>query len=617
MDISEKIISDHILNIYSLEDISINLFKETTKNLKINTINIQICSLNLIFIDQYIKLIKTIFEYSNLETIYLSDKIFFRNGIYCDNFRINLFKDNLLIRENTNSSKKIKNIIIQRTKFIDIENISILESFIDEYKLKGYNIIEKKVIDNLNIEDLCLVYGEHDFSDRYINLNLNKILSVLKFEDNIFMEYFKDIESDENGIYDMPNMLYYTNIFDKIKELNKNIPEYYLKLSYCLSLLSLNLKLNEHNIKYYISVTYLYISHWIIDDIFDKNKSLMKNKDILNEFLLNYLDIFDNVDINLDYEKIKSINDNLINKFKFSVESLKISIQLLNTLLNKRSIKLLKNYYEKSILIFLKKVDLNIESSYSIDNYTENRSLSTGCLPYICLKYFAYSDEMNVSHDELIDFINKHEEIKTIERYANLYDGFIDDYMTPIKDYREDTANLVYTVSNINKKLGIYESSILSLEHTKGILNNITTDLKILMNKLNNEDKKYLHILSKSYYNDMFGIVIFHFYFQNRYSDDMCLLKIMNNNKYENKEKKRIYNEKGKCYLDNFRITSDDLFDEPSIVIKPNESFLKIKYGNIFETKKETSQFKIRFDNNKKFTDAVKNLDNKIQNFNI
>ena len=617
MDISEKIISDHILNIYSLEDISINLFKETTKNLKINTINIQICSLNLIFIDQYIKLIKTIFEYSNLETIYLSDKIFFRNGIYCDNFRINLFKDNLLIRENTNSSKKIKNIIIQRTKFIDIENISILESFIDEYKLKGYNIIEKKVIDNLNIEDLCLVYGEHDFSDRYINLNLNKILSVLKFEDNIFMEYFKDIESDENGIYDMPNMLYYTNIFDKIKELNKNIPEYYLKLSYCLSLLSLNLKLNEHNIKYYISVTYLYISHWIIDDIFDKNKSLMKNKDILNEFLLNYLDIFDNVDINLDYEKIKSINDNLINKFKFSVESLKISIQLLNTLLNKRSIKLLKNYYEKSILIFLKKVDLNIESSYSIDYYTENRSLSTGCLPYICLKYFAYSDEMNVPHDELIDFINKHEEIKTIERYANLYDGFIDDYMTPIKDYREDTANLVYTVSNINKKLGIYESSILSLEHTKGILNNITTDLKILMNKLNNEDKKYLHILSKSYYNDMFGIVIFHFYFQNRYSDDMCLLKIMNNNKYENKEKKRIYNEKGKCYLDNFRITSDDLFDEPSIVIKPNESFLKIKYGNIFETKKETSQFKIRFDNNKKFTDAVKNLDNKIQNFNI
>ena len=615
MDISEKISSDHILNIYSLEDISINLFKEATKKLKINKINIQICSLNIIFIDQYIKLIKTIFEYSNLETIYLSDKIFFRNGIYCDNFRINLFKDKLL--ENTNSSKKIKNIIIQRTKFIDIENISILESFIDEYKLKGYNIIEKKVIDNLNIEDLCLVYGEHDFSDRYINLNLNKILSVLKFEDNIFMEYFKDIESDENGIYVMPNMPYYTSIFDKIKELNKNIPEYYLKLSYCLSLLSLNLKLNEHNIKYYISVTYLYISHWIIDDIFDKNKSHMKDKDMLNEVLLNYLDIFDNVDTNFDYEKIKSINDNLINKFKFSIESLKISIQLLNTLLNKRSIKLLKNYYEKSILIFLKKVDLNIESSYSIDYYTENRSLSTGCLPYICLKYFAYSDEMNVSHDELIDFINKHEEIKTFERYANLYDGFIDDYMTPIKDYREDTANLVYTVSNINKKLGIYESSILSLEHTKGILNNITTDLKILMNKLNNEDKKYLHILSKSYYNDMFGIVIFHFYFQNRYSDDMWLLKIMNNNKYENKEKKRIYNEKGKCYLDNFRITSDDLFDEPSIVIKPNESFLKIKYGNIFETKKETSQFKIGFDNNKKFTDAIKNLDNKIQNFNI
>ena len=617
MDISEKIISDHILNIYSLEDISINLFKDSTKNLKINTINIQICSLNIIFIDQYIKLIKTIFEYSNLETIYLSDKIFFRNGIYCDNFRVNLFKDNLLIIENTNSSKKIKNIIIQRTKFIDIENISILESFIDEYKLKGYNIIEKKVIDNLNIEDLCLVYGEHDFSDRYINLNLNKILSVLKFEDNIFMEYFKDIESDENGIYVMPNMPYYTSIFDKIKELNKNIPEYYLKLSYCLSLLSLNLKLNERNIKYYISVTYLYISHWIIDDIFDKNKSHMKDKDMLNEVLSNYLDIFDNVDINFDYEKIKSMNDNLINKFKFSVESLKISIRLLNTLLNKRSIKLLKNYYEKAILIFLKKVDLNIESSYSIDYYTENRSLSTGCLPYICLKYFSYSDEMNVPHDELIDFISKHEEIKTIERYANLYDGFIDDYMTPIKDYREDTANLVYTVSNINKKLGIYESSILSLEHTKGILNNITTDLKILMNKLNNEDKKYLHILSKSYYNDMFGIVIFHFYFQNRYSDDMWLLKIMNNNKYENKEKKRIYNEKGKCYLDNFRITSDDLFDEPSIVIKPNESFLKIKYGNIFETKKETSQFKIGFDNNKKFTDAVKNLDNKIQNFNI
>lgn len=590
MNTCEEFISDNILNIYSIEDVTINSFKKISEKLKIITINIEICSLNVIFKDEYIKLITNIFEYLNLENLYLSDKIFFDNGIYCDNFRINLFKNKLLERENTNSSKKIKNIIIQRTEFTDIDNIGILNSFIDEYREKGYNIIEKKITDSLNVENLNLLYGDHNFSDRYINLNLNKILSVLKFEDNIFKEYFKDMDSDENGIYDMPNKRYYTNIFDKIKEFNKNIPEYYLQLSYCLSLLSLNLKFNEHNIKYYISITYLYTSHWIIDDMFDKNKSLMKNKPMLNEMLLNYLDIFDNVDMIFDYEKIKSMNDNLINKFKFSVDSLKISIRILNTLLNKKSLKMLKDYYEKAILIFLKKVDLDIESSNSIDYYSENRSLSTGCLPYICLKYFAYSDEMNVSHDELIDFINKHDEIKTIEKYVNLYDGFIDDYMTPIKDYREDTANLVYTISNINKQLGIYESSILSLDHCKDILNNITTELKILMNKLNNEDKRYLHILSKSYYNDMFGIVIFHFYFQNRYSDDLWLLKIMNDNNFENTEKKkRIYNEKGKYYLNNFRITSDNLIDEPSIVFKPNESFLKIKYGNIFETKKETS----------------------------
>lgn len=567
MNTCEEFISDYILNIYSIEDVTINSFKKITEKLKIITINVETCSLNVIFKDEYIKLITNIFEYLNLENLYLSDKIFFDNGIYCDNFRINLFKNMLLERENTNSSKKIKNIIIQRTEFIDIDNIGILNSFIDEYREKGYNIIEKKITDSLNVENLNLLYGDHNFSDRYINLNLNQILSVLKFEDNIFKKYFKDMDSDENGIYDMPNKRYYTSIFDKIKEFNKNIPEYYLQLSCCLSLLSLNLKFNEHNIKYYISITYLYTSHWIIDDMFDKNKSLMKNQPMLNEMLLNYLDIFDNVDMIFDYEKIKSMNDNLINKFKFSVDSLKISIRILNTLLNKKSLKMLKDYYEKAILIFLKKVDLDIESSNSIDYYSENRSLSTGCLPYICLKYFAYSDEMNVSHDELIDFINKHEEIKTIEKYVNLYDGFIDDYMTPIKDYREDTANLVYTISNINKQLGIYESSILSLEHCKDILNNITTELKILMNKLNNEDKRYLYILSKSYYNDMFGIVIFHFYFQNRYSDDMWLLKIMNDNNFENTEKKkRIYNEKGKYYLNNFRITSDNLIDEPSIV---------------------------------------------------
>lgn len=33
--------------------------------------------------------------------------------------------------------------------------------------------------------------------------------------------------------------------------------------------------------------------------------------------------------------------------------------------------------------------------------------------------------------------------------------------------------------------------------------------------------------------------------------------------------------------------------------------------------KKETSQFKIGFDNNKEFTDTIKNIDKKFQNFNI
>ena len=113
--------------------------------------------------------------------------------------------------------------------------------------------------------------------------------------------------------------------------------------------------------------------------------------------------------------------------------------------------------------------------------------------------------------------------------------------MTPIKDYREDTANLVYTISNENRNLGVYESSILSLEHCRNILNKINTKLNLLMNKIRSEDKKYLNVLTKSYYHDMFGIVIFHFHFQKRYSDDMWLLKIMNDNNFENTEKKKEY----------------------------------------------------------------------------
>ena len=63
---SQEFISDNILNISSVEDVTINSIENNNNYLKINTINIDTFSLNVIFIDQYIKLITAIFEYSNL-----------------------------------------------------------------------------------------------------------------------------------------------------------------------------------------------------------------------------------------------------------------------------------------------------------------------------------------------------------------------------------------------------------------------------------------------------------------------------------------------------------------------------------------------------------------------
>ena len=94
----------------------------------------------------------------------------------------------------------------------------------------------------------------------------------------------------------------------------------------------------------------------------------------------------------------------------------------------------------------------------------------------------------------------------------------------------------------------------------------------------------------------------------------MWLLKILNHDKINNSEKKRMYNEKGKYYLENFRITLDDSTDDPLFLFKRNDFFEKIMYGDNFETKKETSQFKIEFNNSKGFTDTIKNIDKKIQN---
>lgn len=615
MNTDNKLIDDYTLDITSVDNISIYKNNKLYKNFKneVKRINININPLKIIYFNELSDLLTLISEFVNLETLYIPDKIFFQYGITCSNIRIELFKEKLL-EKNIFVSNNLKNIIISRTKFIDIVNIDLLDNFIFESRLKGYNINEKIVDDKINYDFISILYGEHNSSERYINLDLNTIINVLKLENNVIMDYFCDVEPDENGIYSMPNNSYYTYVFDKINAINENIPMYYLRLSFCLTLLSLNLTLNDHNINYYISITYLYISHWIIDDIFDKNKSKMQNKELLHDVLNSYLNIFDDIDYVFDFDKIKCMDEILIHKFELSFKTLKISIKILKNLLTNRCLKLLKQHYEKAILIFLKKVDLNIESSISIDYYTENRSLSTGCLPYIFIKYFAYADELNVSQEELIDFINEHDEIKEIETYVNLYDGFIDDYMTPIKDFREDTANLVYTVSNLNNKLGIYESSILSLEHCRNILNSITTKLNILMNKIDKKYQKFLSILSKSYYHDMFGIVIFHFHFQERYSDDMWLLKILNHDKINNSEKKRMYNEKGKYYLEDFRITLDDSTDDPLFLFNRNDFFEKIMYGDIFETKKETSQFKIEFNNSKGFTDTIKNIDKKIQN---
>ena len=212
-------------------------------------------------------------------------------------------------------------------------------------------------------------------------------------------------------------------------------------------------------------------------------------------------------------------------------------INLMSQLLGDEASTIIFNHYINAVSIFLSKTKLNISNTSSINDYTENRKFSTGCIPYMNLQYFMYGFESNISPQEIVGFLNKyHSQIMRLEENSNIISGFYDDMMAVVKDKFEDVANIVYVLQNLHPDKDIYQCVELSHSIIEDYISQLNDRLSSLEKNIDSGELPILNIIRKSLVKNIYGVIYFRFHVKKRYLLDNELVIIYNSTQENKKE---------------------------------------------------------------------------------
>ena len=355
---------------------------------------------------------------------------------------------------------------------------------------------------------------------------------------NTIENYLKDFQILKDGNYEMSPNIFGEDCFQLICQEYKYVKEYYLQLGSKITLLSFEPQNTPQSYQIYKIATLLYCSHWLIDDIFDKHKDEITDSKFTTEGLQLYLKMIETKCVP-DYQYLSDCvkNKNLIITMKTTSVLFLDIINLMSQLLGEKASTIIFNHYINAVSIFLSKTKLNTRNTSSINDYTENRKFSTGCIPYMNLQYFMYGFESNISPREIVDFLEKyHSEIKTLEENSNIISGFYDDMMAIVKDKFEDVANIVYVLQNLHPDQDIYQCVELSHGIIEDYISQLNYRLTSLEKNVDSCELPILNIIRKSLVKNIYGVIYFRFHVKKRYLLDNELVIIYNSTQ-ENKKK--------------------------------------------------------------------------------
>ncbi len=355
---------------------------------------------------------------------------------------------------------------------------------------------------------------------------------------NIIENYLKDFQILKDGNYEMCPNIFGEDCFQLICQEYKYVKEYYLQLGSKITLLSFEPQNTPQSYQIYKIATLLYCSHWLIDDIFDKHKDEITDSKFTTEGLQLYLKMIETKCVP-DYQHLSDCvkNKNLIITMKTTSVLFLDIINLMSQLLGEKASTIIFNHYINAVSIFLSKTKLNTRNTSSIDDYTENRKFSTGCIPYMNLQYFMYGFESNINPREIVDFLEKyHSEIKTLEENSNIISGFYDDMMAIVKDKFEDVANIVYVLQNLHPDQDIYQCVELSHGIIEDYISQLNYRLTSLEKNVDSCELPILNIIRKSLVKNIYGVIYFRFHVKKRYLLDNELVIIYNSTQENKKE---------------------------------------------------------------------------------
>ena len=355
---------------------------------------------------------------------------------------------------------------------------------------------------------------------------------------NTIENYLKDFQILKDGNYEMSPNVFGEDCFQLICQEYKYVKEYYLQLGSKITLLGFEPKNTPQSYQIYKIATLLYCSHWLIDDIFDKHKDDIIDSKFTTEGLQLYLKMIETKCVP-DYQHLSDCvkNKNLIITMKTTSVLFLDIINLMSQLLGEKASTIIFNHYINAVSIFLSKTKLNTRNTSSINDYTENRKFSTGCIPYMNLQYFMYGFESNISPQEIVGFLNKyHSEIKTLEENSNIISGFYDDMMAVVKDKFEDVANIVYVLQNLHPDKDIYQCVELSHSIIEDYISQLSDRLTNLKENIDSSEQPILDIIRKSLFKNIYGVIYFRFHVKKRYLLDNELVIIYNSSQENKKE---------------------------------------------------------------------------------
>ena len=375
------------------------------------------------------------------------------------------------------------------------------------------------------------------------NVARDLLISYKKIHDTLSLaEGWTDrFEMGKMGLSKLPESKLIQKLKNEIEKYRGNIKQKYIDLGMAYVRLSVNLTRQIKSIELIVALILLHASHWIVNDLIDTYPdedmdAREKYSKLICEIYLNGITKHKNSLLLYDCLKKNTTSKETIELCKTVESAISTAYALFEDHFSSKQLERFNCCFKDMINATIKKVNFTSKEK-SLEDYINNRKLSSGTIPYMNIKYLIYCFDYGLNITHLVKFTTDyHQEISQLELQCNLYSGFINDIFSFIRDLEEDNTNLVFILGGKIDSHKLFSGIESAQTLIRSLYVKIDEKINEIFNKVFENEVEYACIVMKAILQETYGATTYYFY-SPRYQRETCLIRTFYNQAYNEKQR--------------------------------------------------------------------------------